>query len=165
MQILEMQGKFRHIHLTFSSACMTRQAQFAHLCTVMLRMHHRRQGYPFGAFMDFAADDSGRKSVLIESCNWCSFIFIGCLNTIEWPFVLQGIVNSNMTSILLPVDLIFSFSPLAIYTRNLLADPRCTVVIQVCSVNSFGGTVYWLQCFSTCCLITAMCWVMTFLGC
>jgi hypothetical protein len=28
-------------------------------------------------------------------------------------------------------DPIFSFSPLAIHTRNLLADPRCTLVVQV----------------------------------
>ncbi|TYG88999.1 hypothetical protein ES288_A12G066000v1 [Gossypium darwinii] len=26
---------------------------------------------------------------------------------------------------------IFSFSPLAIHTRNLLADPRCTLVVQI----------------------------------
>lgn len=28
-------------------------------------------------------------------------------------------------------DPIFSFSPLAIHTRNLLVDPRCTLVVQV----------------------------------
>lgn len=32
-------------------------------------------------------------------------------------------------------DPIFSFSPLAIHTRNLLADPRCTVVVQVCNLT------------------------------
>lgn len=63
------------------------QARFAHLCTVMSRMHHRRQGYPFGSLVDFAADSMGHP--------------------------------------------IFSFSPLAIHTRNLLADPRCTVVVQI----------------------------------
>ncbi|KAJ0007494.1 hypothetical protein Pint_30542 [Pistacia integerrima] len=63
------------------------QARFAHLCTVMSRMHHRREGYPFGSLVDFAPDSSGHP--------------------------------------------IFSFSPLAIHTRNLLADPRCTLVVQI----------------------------------
>ncbi|XP_023549204.1 uncharacterized protein LOC111807632 [Cucurbita pepo subsp. pepo] len=63
------------------------QARFAHLCTVMSRMHHRRQGYPFGSLVDFATDSMGHP--------------------------------------------IFSFSPLAIHTRNLLADPRCTIVVQI----------------------------------
>ncbi|XP_021908479.1 uncharacterized protein LOC110822633 isoform X1 [Carica papaya] len=63
------------------------QARFAHLCTVMSRMHHRRQGYPFGSLVDFAPDSTGHP--------------------------------------------IFSFSPLAIHTRNLLADPRCTLVVQI----------------------------------
>ncbi|CAN6482656.1 unnamed protein product [Victoria cruziana] len=63
------------------------QVRFAHLCTVMSRMHHRRQGYPFGSLVDFASDSMGHP--------------------------------------------IFSFSPLAIHTRNLLADPRCTLVVQV----------------------------------
>lgn len=63
------------------------QARFAHLCTVMSRMHHRRQGYPFGSLVDFAPDAMGHP--------------------------------------------IFSFSPLAIHTRNLLADPRCTLVVQI----------------------------------
>ncbi|XP_047967193.1 uncharacterized protein LOC125211440 isoform X2 [Salvia hispanica] len=62
------------------------QARFAHLCTVMSRMHHRREGYPFGSLVDFAPDPMGHP--------------------------------------------IFSFSPLAIHTRNLLADPKCTVVVQ-----------------------------------
>lgn len=62
------------------------QARFAHLCTVMSRMHHRREGYPFGTLVDFAPDSMGHP--------------------------------------------IFSFSPLAIHTRNLLADPRCTLVVQ-----------------------------------
>ncbi|XP_074344288.1 non-canonical heme oxygenase HOZ, chloroplastic-like isoform X3 [Apium graveolens] len=63
------------------------QARFAHLCTVMSRMHHRREGYPFGSLVDFAPDLMGHP--------------------------------------------IFSFSPLAIHTRNLLADPRCTLVVQI----------------------------------
>ncbi|XP_075667668.1 non-canonical heme oxygenase HOZ, chloroplastic-like [Castanea sativa] len=63
------------------------QARFAHLCTVMSRMHHRREGYPFGSLVDFAPDSMGHP--------------------------------------------IFSFSPLAIHTRNLLVDPRCTLVVQI----------------------------------
>ncbi|KAL8043622.1 hypothetical protein ABFX02_09G128028 [Erythranthe guttata] len=63
------------------------QARFAHLCTVMSRMHHRREGYPFGSLVDFAPDSMGHP--------------------------------------------IFSFSPLAIHTRNLLANPRCTLVVQI----------------------------------
>ncbi|XP_057814404.1 uncharacterized protein LOC131028181 isoform X4 [Cryptomeria japonica] len=63
------------------------QARFAHLCTVMSRMHHRRKGYPFGSLVDFAPDSMGHP--------------------------------------------IFSFSPLAIHTRNLLADPRCSLVVQI----------------------------------
>ncbi|KAJ6983781.1 uncharacterized protein [Populus alba] len=63
------------------------QARFAHLCTVMSRMHHRREGYPFGSLVDFAPDPMGHP--------------------------------------------IFSFSPLAIHTRNLLVDPRCTLVVQI----------------------------------
>ncbi|XP_038985763.1 uncharacterized protein LOC103714113 isoform X2 [Phoenix dactylifera] len=63
------------------------QARFAHLCTVMSRMHHHRAGYPFGSLVDFATDSMGHP--------------------------------------------IFSLSPLAIHTRNLLADPRCTLVVQI----------------------------------
>ncbi|KAL6660829.1 hypothetical protein ACP70R_000213 [Stipagrostis hirtigluma subsp. patula] len=63
------------------------QARFAHLCSVMSSMHHRRTGYPFGSLVDFANDSMGHT--------------------------------------------IFSLSPLAIHTRNLLADPRCTLVVQV----------------------------------
>ncbi|KAL3632155.1 hypothetical protein CASFOL_025139 [Castilleja foliolosa] len=63
------------------------QARFAHLCTTMSRMHHRRKGYPFGSLIDFATDPMGHP--------------------------------------------IFSFSPLAIHTRNLLADPKCTLVVQI----------------------------------
>ncbi|XP_073016271.1 uncharacterized protein [Primulina eburnea] len=63
------------------------QTRFAHLSTVMSRMHHHREGYPFGSLVDFAADPIG------------------------YP--------------------IFSFSRLAIHTRNLLADPRFTPVVQI----------------------------------
>ncbi|KAJ4761358.1 Pyridoxamine 5'-phosphate oxidase family protein [Rhynchospora pubera] len=63
------------------------QARFAHLCTTMSKMHHRRAGYPFGSLVDFAPDSMGHP--------------------------------------------IFSLSPLAIHTRNLLADPRCTLVVQI----------------------------------
>ncbi|CAA7402298.1 unnamed protein product [Spirodela intermedia] len=63
------------------------QARFAHLCTTMSRMHHRREGYPFGSLVDFATDSMGHP--------------------------------------------IFSLSPLAIHTRNLLTDPRCTLVVQI----------------------------------
>jgi hypothetical protein len=34
-------------------------AQYAHLCTNMTCMHHRRAGYPFGMLVDFAADGAG----------------------------------------------------------------------------------------------------------
>jgi hypothetical protein len=63
------------------------QAQFAHLCTVMSGMHHRRAGYPFGTLVDFAADEAG------------------------YP--------------------IFCLSPLAIHTRNIMEDPRCSLVVQM----------------------------------
>ncbi|XP_020578272.1 uncharacterized protein LOC110023293 [Phalaenopsis equestris] len=63
------------------------QARFAHLCTVMSRMHHRRAGYPCGSLVDYATDSIGHP--------------------------------------------IFSLSPLAMHTRNLLADPRCTLVVQI----------------------------------
>ncbi|KAK2965487.1 hypothetical protein RJ640_008281 [Escallonia rubra] len=71
------------------------QARFAHLCTVMSRMHHRREGYPFGSLVDFAADPMGHP--------------------------------------------IFSFSPLAIHTRNLLVDPRCTLVVQIPGWSSLSN--------------------------
>ena len=38
---------------------LVEQAQFAHLCTIMCNMHHRRAGYPFGSLVDFAADGAG----------------------------------------------------------------------------------------------------------
>ncbi|KAH7280328.1 hypothetical protein KP509_37G061700 [Ceratopteris richardii] len=61
-------------------------ARFAHLSTIMSRMHHRRRGYPYGSFVDFAPDAQGHP--------------------------------------------IFSLSPLAIHTRNILADPRCSLLVQ-----------------------------------
>ncbi|CAN7117841.1 unnamed protein product [Brassica rapa subsp. narinosa] len=63
------------------------QARFAHLCTMMSKMHHRREGYPFGSLVDFAPDRLGHP--------------------------------------------IFLLSPLAIHTRNLLAEPRCSLVVQM----------------------------------
>jgi hypothetical protein len=44
------------IYLTF-----VYQARFAHLCSVMSGMHHRRTGYPFGSLVDFANDSMGRE--------------------------------------------------------------------------------------------------------
>ncbi|CAI0442161.1 unnamed protein product [Linum tenue] len=70
-------------------------ARFAHLCTTMSRMHHRREGYPFGSLVDFAPDAMGHP--------------------------------------------IFSFSPLAIHTRNLLADPKCTLVVQIPGWSSLSN--------------------------
>jgi hypothetical protein len=63
------------------------QAQYAHLCTVMSRMHHRRAGYPFGSLVDFATDAGGAP--------------------------------------------LLALSPLAIHTRNALAEPRCSLVVQM----------------------------------
>lgn len=71
------------------------QARFGHLCTVMSRMHHRREGYPFGSLVDFVPDPMGHP--------------------------------------------IFSFSPLAIHTRNLMADPRCTLVVQIPGWSSLSN--------------------------
>lgn len=62
------------------------QARFAHLSSIMSRMHHRRKGYPYCSLVDFAPDAYGHP--------------------------------------------IFSLSPLAIHTRNLLADPRCSLLVQ-----------------------------------
>eukprot|EP00891_Asterochloris_glomerata_P005521 jgi/Astpho2/5521/Aster-02785 len=66
---------------------LVEQAQFAHLCTTMSNMHHRRAGYPFGTLVDFACDGAG------------------------FP--------------------IFCLSPLAIHTRNIIEDPRCSLVVQM----------------------------------
>ena len=77
------------------------QAQFAHLCTVMCSMHHRRAGYPFGTLIDFASDGAG------------------------FP--------------------IFCMSPLAIHTRNIVEDPRCSLVVQL---PGWTGLVRCLHCLA-----------------
>jgi putative heme iron utilization protein len=85
----------------------------------MSGMHHRRTGYPFGSLVDFANDSTGR-----ELATWLTFgeyLYALC-----WIFLL--IVWYDVCA-----DPIFSLSPLAIHTRNLLADPRCTLVVQVLS--------------------------------
>ena len=69
------------------------QAHFAHLCTVMSGMHHRRSGYPFGTLVEFASDGAG------------------------FP--------------------IFCLSPLAIHTRNLMEDPRCSLVGAIRTLHLF----------------------------
>ena len=74
-------------HRPFCNGVQVEQAQFAHLCTVMSNMHHRRAGYPFGTLVDFAVDEAG------------------------YP--------------------IFCLSPLAIHTRNIMEDPRCSLVVQM----------------------------------
>lgn len=66
---------------------LVEQANFAHLCTIMSNMHHRRAGYPFGTLVGFTTDGAG------------------------FP--------------------IFSLSPLAIPTRNILEDSRCSLVVQM----------------------------------
>lgn len=56
--------------------------------------------------------------------SWREILVQGYLHQIHLPIMLQhGPVILS--------DPIFSFSPLAIHTRNLLADPRCTLVVQV----------------------------------
>jgi Pyridoxamine 5'-phosphate oxidase len=40
-------------------AAQVEGAQYAHLCTNMSHMHHRRAGYPFGMLIDFAVDGAG----------------------------------------------------------------------------------------------------------
>lgn len=52
----------------FAHAILQCKARFAHLCTVMSRMHHRREGYPFGSLVDFAPDLMGRKLMEIYIC-------------------------------------------------------------------------------------------------
>ena len=64
------------------------QARYAHLCTLMSRMHHRRAGYPFGSLVDFATEFTTGAPLL-------------------------------------------ALSPLAIHTRNALADPRSNLVVQM----------------------------------
>jgi len=42
------------------------QAAFAHLCTTMSQMHHRRAGYPFGSLVDFATDVDGQPLLALS---------------------------------------------------------------------------------------------------
>ncbi|CAI5949845.1 unnamed protein product [Closterium sp. NIES-64] len=51
----------------YVSRNLVEQARFAHLCSIMSRMHHRRKGYPFGSLVDFATDDEGRWSGLANA--------------------------------------------------------------------------------------------------
>ena len=47
---------------------LVEQAQYAHLCTIMCGMHHRRAGYPFGSLVDFAADGAGHPIFRCAGC-------------------------------------------------------------------------------------------------
>ncbi|CAI6002420.1 unnamed protein product [Closterium sp. NIES-65] len=40
---------------------LVEQAQYAQLCSIMSRSHHRRKGYPFGSLVDFTTDADGRE--------------------------------------------------------------------------------------------------------
>jgi putative heme iron utilization protein len=42
-------------------------SQYAHLCTTMSSMHHRRAGYPFGMLIDFATDGAGSPVFCLSS--------------------------------------------------------------------------------------------------
>ena len=82
--------QYMHLSVVESLIVCTLQvelAQYAHLCTIMSNMHHRRSGYPFGTIVDFASDGAG-----------CP---------------------------------LFCLSPLAIHTRNIMEDPRCSLVVQM----------------------------------
>ena len=74
-------------NITVHVAAQVELAQYAHLCTIMSNMHHRRAGDPFGTIVDFASDGAG-----------CP---------------------------------LFCLSPLAIHTRNIMEDPRCSLVVQM----------------------------------
>lgn len=66
------------------------KARFAHLCTVMSRMHHRREGYPFGSLVDFAPDPMGRKS-------FCSlYLSIVAADYISMELSLRGLWVDNL---------------------------------------------------------------------
>lgn len=80
--------------LIFKSLSLVKfKARFAHLCTVMSRMHHRREGYPFGSLVDFAPDSTGRKSIILHLLDWlfpfimnilcCMVLDLGCLSMIQ----------------------------------------------------------------------------------
>ena len=82
----------QHMHLSvvdpmIGFTLQVELAQYAHLCTIMSNMHHRRSGYPFGTIVDFASDGAG-----------CP---------------------------------LFCLSPLAIHTRNIMEDPRCSLLVQM----------------------------------
>jgi hypothetical protein len=94
----------------------------------MSGMHHRRTGYPFGSLVDFANDLTGR-----ELATWLTFGEY--LYALRWIFLL--IVWYDVCA-----DPIFSLSPLAIHTRNLLADPRCTLVVQVLCALCLYWTIW-----------------------
>ena len=58
------------------------QARFAHLCTIMSRMHHRRRGYPFGSLVDFATDNRGRMAQNL-SCCMCGCLILQCIYPLQ----------------------------------------------------------------------------------
>eukprot|EP01025_Chloroclados_australasicus_P008007 TRINITY_DN12737_c0_g1_i7.p2 TRINITY_DN12737_c0_g1~~TRINITY_DN12737_c0_g1_i7.p2 ORF type:complete len:254 (-),score=17.07 TRINITY_DN12737_c0_g1_i7:103-864(-) len=62
-------------------------ASYAHLCSTMSGMHHRRAGFPFATLAEFTVDGAGHP--------------------------------------------VFCLSPLDIHTRNLLEDPRVSMVVQM----------------------------------
>lgn len=125
------------------------KARFAHLSTVMSRMHQRSEGYPFGSLVDFAPDPLGRKfpihlfwkpkkkihylrirfpryiSDTLHFKKWDESVSNWVIQTHLTHFVLSDIFHIGLS------DPIFSFSQLGIHTRNLLANPRCTLVVQV----------------------------------
>ena len=90
MEVLSTLGRSASLFWRVIAGCpglQVEQVQFAHLCTTMSSMHHRRAGYPFGTLVDFASDGAG------------------------FP--------------------IFCMSPLAIHTRNIVEDCRCSLVVQM----------------------------------
>lgn len=65
-------------------------------------------------------------------------------------FSFSSVQSIFVFNIFIFADPIFSFSPLAIHTRNLLADPRCTLVVQVsylvfCTVLGVPALVFYLS--------------------
>ncbi|CAL9125115.1 unnamed protein product [Musa acuminata var. zebrina] len=80
---------------------LMQQAKYGQLCTIVSRMHNRREGYPFGSLVDFAPDPMGHP--------------------------------------------IFSLSPLAIHTRNLLVNSKCSLVVQIpgwTSLSNARATIF-----------------------
>ncbi|CAI5526516.1 unnamed protein product [Closterium sp. Naga37s-1] len=45
---------------------LVEQAQYAQLCSIMSRSHHRRKGYPFGSLVDFTTDADGHPVFLLS---------------------------------------------------------------------------------------------------